>query len=167
MSVFHLADDVDAGDLVVQVPVDVVPRETARTLYDKQLLALQRGLNVVLDVLEAGDDLPRTPQDHGSATWCAKRDAEDGRLDFRHGAADVDRLIRASTPALSRCIHHLPCLDAARLVGPRRECKLVFRSTRAGHRERLGCADGHVRRSPSRHARRVGARGRFGAAAPP
>jgi methionyl-tRNA formyltransferase len=97
MSVFHLADDVDAGDLVVQVPVELVPRETARTLYDKQLVALQRALEVVLDGLDSGDELPRVPQDHASASWCARRDAEDGRLDFHCAAADVDRLIRAST----------------------------------------------------------------------
>jgi methionyl-tRNA formyltransferase len=96
MSLFHLVDEVDAGDVVVQVPIPVAPRETARSLYDKQLAALREALGAVLDTLERGDALPRWPQDRTAATWCARRDREDGRIDFRRPAADVDRLIRAS-----------------------------------------------------------------------
>lgn len=96
-SLFHLADGVDDGDLVVQVPVEVAPRETARTLYDKHLDGLRQALEEMLGHLERTGTLPRLPQDHRLATWCARRDAEDGRLDFHRSAATVDRLIRAST----------------------------------------------------------------------
>lgn len=96
-SLFHLADGVDDGDLVVQVPIEVAPRETARTLYDKHLDGLRRALDEMLGHLERSGTLPRLPQDHRLATWCARRDAEDGRLDLHAPAAAVDRLIRAST----------------------------------------------------------------------
>ncbi len=37
----------------------------------------------------------RIPQDERYATWAARRTAEDGRVDWRHPAASVWRLIRA------------------------------------------------------------------------
>ncbi len=96
-SLFHLADGVDDGDVVVQVPIPVAARETARTLYDKHMRALREALAILLDTIERGEGIPRIAQDHSLATWCAKRDAEDGRLDFTRPAAEVDRLVRAST----------------------------------------------------------------------
>src|SRR3546814_19251298 len=39
---------------------------------------------------------PRLEQDERYASWAAKRTPEDGRIDWRQNAIDIDRLIRAA-----------------------------------------------------------------------
>jgi methionyl-tRNA formyltransferase len=43
----------------------------------------------------AGEGAPGTPQDHALASYCAKRTAEDGLIDWREPAPSILRLIRA------------------------------------------------------------------------
>jgi methionyl-tRNA formyltransferase len=51
-------------------------------------------LAAVVPALAAGAE-PRRPQDHARATWCARRTAEDGLVDWSRGAREVWTFIRA------------------------------------------------------------------------
>ena len=93
-SLFWIDDGVDSGDLLAQETFDVAPDETAGSLYAKHLDALVRMIRAAVEALRAGDP-PRLAQNHGQATYCAKRTAEDGLIDWRQPAADVLRLVRA------------------------------------------------------------------------
>ncbi len=94
-SLFWLAEGMDDGDIVAQEKVGVDPDETARSLYDKHAAALQSMLRAVLPQL-AGGDIPRHPQDHSQATYCAKRVPGDGRIDWDRPARELWTLIRAT-----------------------------------------------------------------------
>ena len=93
-SLFWLDDGVDSGPILLQEPIVVEPDETARTLYRKQTGALVRMLPEAMELVRSGNP-PRIEQDHGNATYCAKRTAEDGRIDWKEPAEAVLRLIRA------------------------------------------------------------------------
>jgi methionyl-tRNA formyltransferase len=90
-----LGEGVDDGDILDQVSgIEVGPRETAASLYDKHMTALSTMLDRTIPLL-AGRAAPRRAQEHDRATWCARRRAEDGEIDWGCSADQVDRLVRA------------------------------------------------------------------------
>ncbi len=94
-TLFWLDEGLDTGDVLLQHRFAVASQDTARDLYDRHLRALSEMLPEA--VRRIGDGVaPRLLQDHASATWCARRTAEDGRIDWHAPAADVLRLIRAT-----------------------------------------------------------------------
>ena len=95
-TIFWIDEGVDSGDIAAQVPVTVAPDETATTLYEKMMTAARMALSDLLPRLLAGE-IPRCPQDHAQATYCAKRDVEDGRIDWTRSQDEIWTLIRAST----------------------------------------------------------------------
>ena len=67
VSLFHISDEADAGDLIVQREVPVLPDDYSEDLIARTNRELHR---VVLDLaprIRAGD-LPRSSQDHARAT---------------------------------------------------------------------------------------------------
>jgi methionyl-tRNA formyltransferase len=93
-TLFWLDEGTDSGDLLMQRSVSVDDGETARTLYDKHTRNLSEMLPEALATINAGA-AARIPQDHGMATYCAKRTPEDGLVDWHEPATAVERLIRA------------------------------------------------------------------------
>lgn len=94
-SLFWLDEGVDSGDLLFQERFPVDPDETAATLYEKHMTALRTAFARTLDALTNGDP-PRRPQDSSQATYCARRTASDGLIDWNRPARDVWTLIRAA-----------------------------------------------------------------------
>ncbi|MGB3806024.1 MAG: formyltransferase family protein [Erythrobacter sp.] len=93
-TLFWMDDGVDTGDILEQRFFHVAPRETARTLYDKHVAAIDSMVRAGLKSLASGSP-PRTPQDEVSATYAAQRRPEDGLIDWTAPAEQIDRLIRA------------------------------------------------------------------------
>ncbi len=93
-TLFWMDQGMDSGDVLAQEIFPVAPDETAATLYDRHLRALGAMLDGVLPRL-AAHAAPRTPQDHSRASYCAKRTAEDGLIDWTAPARQVWTLIRA------------------------------------------------------------------------
>ena len=83
-----------SGPILLQEPIAVAADETARTLYAKQTDALARMLPKALELVRSGK-ASRIEQDHSLATYCAKRTADDGLIDWREPAAAILRLVRA------------------------------------------------------------------------
>jgi methionyl-tRNA formyltransferase len=98
-TLFLLAEGVDDGPIVGQVPVTVDAREDAGTLYAKHRAAHVALVREHTDALLAGT-APAVEQDHAAATYWERRRPEDGRIDWTAPAADVDRLVRAVTRPL-------------------------------------------------------------------
>ncbi len=96
-TLFRLAEGVDSGPILEQERFALSPRETARTLYDRILVALDTMLGRLAPRLAAGDVAGR-PQDESEADWCARRTADDGRIDWSDRAEAIDRLVRAVGP---------------------------------------------------------------------
>ena len=107
----HVMDaQIDHGDIVAQERVAIAPRETALTLSRKLVDAGRVLLEGTLPRL-ARDTVVLTPQDHAVATIFGGRKPEDGRIDWRRSAVEIDRLVRAVTD---------PWPGAFAFLGPRR-----------------------------------------------
>lgn len=105
-SLFWLADGADTGDIAAQSVFPIDPEhETARSLYDRHLTEMAALLPGLLAQLAAGE-VPRTPQDHSTATVCAKRTPEDGAIDWSAPAAEIHRLIRGAGPPYPGAFSH-------------------------------------------------------------
>jgi len=94
-SLFWLADGADTGDLLVQRSFPLDAEETARTLMDKHLAVLPEMIRAGLRLIESGEPC-RIAQDEACASWCARRTADDGWIDWSRPAQEVWTLIRAA-----------------------------------------------------------------------
>ncbi len=93
-TLFFLDEGIDSGNIIAQRAFDVVEDETARSLYDKVILSLRDMIRQIAPLLPGGQ-LPRTPQDHSQATYCAKRTPKDGLIDWQRSGHEIWTLIRA------------------------------------------------------------------------
>lgn len=94
VNLFYLTDEPDAGDIIIQRKVPVLPNDYAADLIARMDKVLAEAVTEIAPHLKA-DTLPRTPQDHGKATYYPKRTPADGLIDWSQPTADIYRLIRA------------------------------------------------------------------------
>ena len=87
----------DAGDIVAQQAVPVLPDDTAKDVFDKVTVAAEIALWSVLPQLMRGQ-LPRRPNPLAQGSYFGGRKPEDGRLDWTRPAAELYNLIRAVAP---------------------------------------------------------------------
>lgn len=93
-SLFTLESTVDSGRILAQRLFDLDDRETLRTLIDKHLQALAEMWAALLPKMTAGE-VSGLAQDESLSSYCGKRTADDGRIDWTSSAVDVDRLVRS------------------------------------------------------------------------
>jgi methionyl-tRNA formyltransferase len=104
-TVHHMTSRVDAGDIIFQSRIGVDPEDTASTLLRKTILESLRLVGPLVDGFRRGD-LPRHPQNESEAMTFREPADADYRIDWHAPAADIHRLIRASTStpgALTTC----------------------------------------------------------------
>lgn len=96
MTIMRMAKELDAGDILLQEPVQVSEDEDARGLTDR--LARLGGQMTVraLDLLEK-NQIQAVPQDGLKATYCKKLKKEDGRIDWSEPARRIHDRVRALT----------------------------------------------------------------------
>jgi methionyl-tRNA formyltransferase len=87
----------DAGDIVAQTSVAILPDETAKEVFDKVAIAAERTLAGVLPALIAGT-APRVPQDLSRGAYFGGRKPEDGVIDWSRDAVSIHNLVRALAP---------------------------------------------------------------------
>jgi methionyl-tRNA formyltransferase len=87
----------DAGEIVAQQAVPILPDDTAFEVFNKVTLAAELALDRVLPELLAGR-AKATPQDLSAGSYFGGRKAEDGRIDWLRAAVAVHNLIRAVAP---------------------------------------------------------------------
>jgi methionyl-tRNA formyltransferase len=93
----YMTEKPDAGDIVAQYAVPILPDDTAREVFDKVTLAAELTLDAVLPALRAGA-APRIPQDPTQASYFGGRRPEDGAIDWFRSATEVHNLVRAIAP---------------------------------------------------------------------
>lgn len=87
----------DAGDIVAQTAVPILPDDTAGDVFDKVTVAAELTLHRVLPDLIAGH-APRIAQDLRQGSYFSGRRPEDGRIDWRWPAERIHNLVRAVAP---------------------------------------------------------------------
>jgi methionyl-tRNA formyltransferase len=108
----EMAAKPDAGAIVAQTPVPILPDDTAAQVFDKVTVAAEQTLWRVLPALLAGE-APHLPNDLAHGSYFGGRKPEDGRIDWNQPAQDVYNLIRAVAPPYPGAFTDL---DGARLI---------------------------------------------------
>jgi methionyl-tRNA formyltransferase len=93
----YMAEKPDAGDIVGQQAVPILPDDTAKDVFDKVTVAAEIALDSVLPELIAGT-ASRLPQDLAQGSYFGGRAAEDGRIDWTCSAPQIHNLVRAVAP---------------------------------------------------------------------
>jgi methionyl-tRNA formyltransferase len=96
-SLHQMVEKPDAGGIVAQQPVPILPDDTAFEVFNKVTLAAEIALDRVVPDLLAGRAVAR-PQDLAAGSYFGGRKADDGRIDWTLSAATVHNLIRAVAP---------------------------------------------------------------------
>ncbi len=95
VTIMQMNEFMDAGDIVRQIETPVQPDENADELLHRLAVAGTRELLDVLAREEAGNRLPRTPQDPSRATTAPLLTTEMAWVDWDAGAQTVANRIRA------------------------------------------------------------------------
>jgi methionyl-tRNA formyltransferase len=93
----EMAAKPDAGAILAQTPVPILPDDTAAQVFDKTTVAAEQTLWRVLPALIAGE-APHLPNDLSKGSYFGGRKPEDGRIDWSQTAQQVYNLIRAVAP---------------------------------------------------------------------
>ncbi len=87
----------DAGDIVAQQTVPILPDDSAFEVFGKVTLAAEMVLDRVLPDLLAGT-APRIAQDLARGSYFGGRRPEDGRIAWESSAAEIHNLVRGVAP---------------------------------------------------------------------
>lgn len=87
----------DAGDIVAQQAVPILPDDTALDVFRKVTVAAEIALDAALPALIAGN-APRIVQDLSRGSYFGGRKPEDGRIDWSRDARAIHDLVRAVAP---------------------------------------------------------------------
>ncbi len=93
----RMVEKPDAGEIVAQQAVPILPDDTAKEVFDKVTLAAEMCLVGVLPRLTLGT-APHVPMDLTAGSYFGGRKPEDGRIDWRKSARDIHNLVRAVAP---------------------------------------------------------------------
>lgn len=93
----EMAAKPDAGAIVAQTAVPILPDDTAAEVFDKVTVAAEQTLWRVLPDLIAGT-APRIANDLAAGSYFGGRKPDDGRIDWQQPAQQVYNLIRAVAP---------------------------------------------------------------------
>lgn len=94
VTLHHLSQEFDGGDIVAQRALPIAFEDTWRDVYSRLEVATEHLLAETLPALLAGRST-RTPQDSRHACSFPRRRPEDGRIDWRSSVVEIYNLIRA------------------------------------------------------------------------
>ena len=106
----EMVEKPDAGGIVAQQAVPILPNDLAVDVFRKVTLAAEIVLDRCLPALLAGT-APLLPQDLARGSYFGGRRPEDGRIDWKQDAWSIHNLIRAVAP---------PYPGAFSMIGKRR-----------------------------------------------
>ena len=97
LSVLFVEDEMDAGDILAQMRVPVMPGDTTATLMDRLAYI---GAPFFVETLAGWVDgtIVPVPQDHSQASWIDRLRKADGLLDWTLPAEELARRCRAFSP---------------------------------------------------------------------
>ncbi|QDX80155.1 formyltransferase [Denitratisoma sp. DHT3] len=93
----RMVEKPDAGEIVAQQAVPILPDDTAGEVFNKTTLAAEMALDRVLPALLSGT-APHVMPDLTQGGYFGGRRPEDGRIDWTRPAREVHNLIRAVAP---------------------------------------------------------------------
>jgi methionyl-tRNA formyltransferase len=97
ISLMRMDEGLDTGPVFARRAIPIQAHETAATLHDR---LAELGADLLAEKLDdiIGGRLPAEPQDDSASTYAPLIKKQDGAIDWRRPAVEIDRLIRAMTP---------------------------------------------------------------------
>jgi len=96
VTLHHMTDKIDDGDIVAQQTVAIEDNDSAQTLMNKQVKAACQMLDQCLPLIKEGK-ASRTPQKHEQASYFGGRQEKDGAINWQLSATAIHNLVRAVT----------------------------------------------------------------------
>jgi methionyl-tRNA formyltransferase len=90
-------EGMDTGGMLLQAKIPIGERETGESLHDRMALSGALLLRETVQGMKTGTVHP-TPQDPALATYAPSIKKEDGTIDWRREAREIDRQVRALNP---------------------------------------------------------------------
>jgi len=97
ITVMHMDEGLDTGDILLQRRIDIRSNDTGRSLHERLAQLAPDALLHSLRLFVEGR-APRIPQDNSLATYAPKLKREAGRIDWSEPAQTIERKIRAFNP---------------------------------------------------------------------
>ncbi len=97
ITIMQMDEGMDTGAVLLQESIGIDPLDTAGTLTEK-LSAIGAKLVTTALPLIADGKLPALPQDHTRATMAPLLKKEDGLIDWKLSAVDIDNRVRGLSP---------------------------------------------------------------------
>lgn len=97
ITVMHMAEGLDTGDMILGRALTIAPDETGGSLHDRLAALAPTAMNEAIDLLLAGP-APRIPQSAALATYAGRLQREDGLIDWARPSEDIERRLRAFDP---------------------------------------------------------------------
>jgi len=97
VTIMKMDAGLDTGDMLSVERTPIGPADTAQTVHDRLALLGAEALTQAIPAYVAGDLRP-VPQPAAGVTYARKITREDGALDWRQSAAQLDRWVRGLTP---------------------------------------------------------------------
>ena len=89
-------EGMDTGDILLQKEIPIDPKETAGTLFDKLAAA---GADLIVETLQGMKQGTITPKkQEGEPSYVHMMTKEDGRVNWKKSAQEIERLIRGLDP---------------------------------------------------------------------
>jgi methionyl-tRNA formyltransferase len=97
VTVLHITDELDAGDIILQRAVPIAPDDTGETLEARLAQEGAALLAEAVSLIES-DRAPRRPQDPALVTFAPKVTREEALIRWRDPASRIVNLVRAFVP---------------------------------------------------------------------
>lgn len=97
ITVLNTVRKVDAGEIILQKSLDILPYETCGELFERMAQLGAEAIVEALDLIQRGKAV-YTPQNEEEATFCGKITAEQERIDWSRPRREVINLVRALNP---------------------------------------------------------------------
>ena len=97
VTVMYMDEGLDTGDILLSESFPIGPTDDFETVHDRSAMLGGRLLSEAIKALEEGR-APRIPQDNSHATYAAKIEKADCKIDFTKPATELDCIIRGVTP---------------------------------------------------------------------
>lgn len=97
VTVMYMAEGLDTGDIISVSEFDILPTDNFENIHDRSAEIGGELLSGTLNEIFAGT-AKRTPQNEAEATYAAKIEKADCKIDFTKSATVLDCQIRGTTP---------------------------------------------------------------------
>lgn len=97
VSIMYIAEELDAGDVILTVKTEITDEDTFLTLHDRLKDLGAKGLLEAVKLIEK-EEAPRTVQNHSEATFVRPFSKEDCRIDWSRSVREIFNFVRGMNP---------------------------------------------------------------------